>query len=65
MMERNFNLTYPFADWLFGTSDLKRGPLGHLFNGYLAKHKKPIARKIIGKADNPQAGVARTDATTT
>lgn len=65
MMEKNFNLTYPFADWLFGTSDLKRGPLGHLFNGYSEKHKKPIARKIIGKADDPQAGVARTDATTT
>ena len=22
MMERNFNLTYPVADWFFGTSDL-------------------------------------------
>jgi hypothetical protein len=34
MMNRNMNLTYPFADWLFGTSDLNRGLLGHLFNGY-------------------------------
>ncbi len=34
MMNRNMNLTYPFADWLFGTSDLDRGLLGHLFNGY-------------------------------
>jgi hypothetical protein len=34
MMSRNMNLTYPFADWLFGTSDLDRGLLGHLFNGY-------------------------------
>ncbi|WP_428491599.1 hypothetical protein [Rhodopila sp.] len=34
MMHRNMNLTYPFADWLFGTSDLNRGLLGHLFNGY-------------------------------
>lgn len=38
MMERNFNLTYPIADWLFGTSDLRRGLLGHLFNGYGAAH---------------------------
>ena len=34
MMNRNMNLTYPFADWLFGTSDLDRGLAGHLFNGY-------------------------------
>ena len=34
MMERNFNLTYPIADWLFGTSDLVRGLVGHVFNGY-------------------------------
>ena len=34
MMNRNMNLTYPFSDWLFGTSDLNRGMLGHLFNGY-------------------------------
>jgi hypothetical protein len=34
MMTTNMNLTYPFADWLFGTSDLDRGLLGHLFNGY-------------------------------
>jgi hypothetical protein len=34
MMERNMNLTFPIMDWLFGTSDLDRGLLGHLFNGY-------------------------------
>ncbi len=38
MMERNMNLTFPIADWLFGTSDLDRGLLGHLFNGYSTKH---------------------------
>jgi hypothetical protein len=38
MMERNMNLTFPIADWLFGTSDLDRGLLGHLFNGYDARH---------------------------
>jgi hypothetical protein len=34
MMDRNMNLTYPIADWLFGTSDLQGGLLRHLFNGY-------------------------------
>lgn len=34
MMERNFNLTYPIADWFFGTSDLQCGLLKHIFNGY-------------------------------
>jgi len=34
MMERNFNLTYPVADWFFSTSDLQCGLLKHIFNGY-------------------------------
>jgi hypothetical protein len=34
MMERNFNLTYPIADWFFGTSDLRCGLLKHVFNGF-------------------------------
>jgi hypothetical protein len=41
MVERNLNLTFPVADWLFGTSDLDRGLLGHLFNGYDETHVKP------------------------
>ncbi len=45
MMERNMNLTFPIADWLFGTSDLDRGLLGHLFNGYGTKHLRPDLRK--------------------
>lgn len=40
MMDINMNLTFPIADWLFGTSDLDRGLLGHLFNGYGTKHLK-------------------------
>ncbi len=40
MMDVNMNLTFPIADWLFGTSDLDRGLLGHLFNGYDTKHLK-------------------------
>lgn len=34
MMGRNFNLTYPIADWFFGTSDLQCGLIKHIFNGY-------------------------------
>jgi hypothetical protein len=45
MMERNMNLTFPIMDWLFGTSDLNRGLLGHLFNGYNSDHIKRDMRK--------------------
>ncbi|GAC1548875.1 MAG: hypothetical protein NVS2B17_33670 [Candidatus Velthaea sp.] len=41
MVERNMNLTFPIADWLFGTSDLNRGLLGHIFNGYDETYVKP------------------------
>ena len=44
MMETNMNLTFPIADWLFGTSDLDRGLLGHIFNGYSTKHLKGTLR---------------------
>ncbi|MFQ5773053.1 MAG: sterol desaturase family protein [Kiloniellaceae bacterium] len=45
MMERNMNLTFPIADWMFGTSDLDRGLLGHVFNGYDTKYvKKDLPR---------------------
>ena len=33
MQTRNFNLTFPVCDALFGTSDLDRGLFGTLFNG--------------------------------
>lgn len=45
MMEKNMNLTFPIADWLMGTSDLDRGLLGHIFNGYSTKHVKPEIRQ--------------------
>jgi len=45
MMERNMNLTFPIADWLFGTSDLDRGLLGHIFNGYGTKHVREDLRE--------------------
>ncbi len=40
MMNQNMNLTFPICDWFFGTSDLNRGLLGHLFNGYSTRYKK-------------------------
>lgn len=46
MMERNMNLTFPIADWLFGTSDLNRGLIGHLFNGYDTRYVKTDLRKV-------------------
>lgn len=45
MMERNMNLTFPIMDWLFATSDLKRGLLGHIFNGYSTAHLRPNLRR--------------------
>jgi hypothetical protein len=46
MMERNMNLTFPIADWLFGSSDLNRGLLGHIFNGYSTRHVKTDMRQV-------------------
>ena len=47
-MSQNMNLTFPLGDWLFGTSDLNRGLLGHFFNGYSTKYlKKTIYAKKI------------------
>jgi len=44
MMEVNMNLTFPIADWLFATSDLNRGIIGHLFNGYDTRYLKKNLR---------------------
>jgi hypothetical protein len=49
MMKYNMNLTFPIADWCLGTSDLRRGLLGHLFNGYSEKHVKEELRPIIAR----------------
>jgi hypothetical protein len=45
MMDVNMNLTFPVMDWLFGTSDLNRGLIGHLFNGYSTKYLKSGLRR--------------------
>ena len=34
------NLTFPVADWLFGTSDLDRSLMGYILNSYSTKHLK-------------------------
>ena len=59
MMERNFNLTYPIADWFFGTSDLKRGLLGHLLNGYDGRFVRGDLKRVRHTLDDPQAGMPR------
>ena len=42
------NLTFPIADWLFGTSDLDCGLIGHLFNGYNTHRiKKGLKSKAL------------------
>ncbi|MGC1816900.1 MAG: fatty acid hydroxylase family protein [Casimicrobiaceae bacterium] len=49
MMHFNMNLTFPIADWLLNTSDLNRGLVGHLFNGYNEAHVKPELKPIIAR----------------
>jgi hypothetical protein len=49
MMHKNMNLTFPLADRIMGTSDLKRGLLGTLFNGFNENHINPDLLPIISK----------------
>jgi hypothetical protein len=56
MMEKNMNLTFPVADWLFGTSDLDRGLLGHVFNGYSDKYLK---KNLRGQPKRPDVAAAQ------
>jgi hypothetical protein len=49
MMHVNMNLTFPIADWAMGTSDLDRGLLGHLFNGYDDRHVKEELKPVIAR----------------
>ena len=49
MMDYNMNLTFPIADWMMGTSDLRSGLLGHLFNGYSMRDVKPEVRMKVEK----------------
>ncbi len=62
MMERNFNLTYPIADWVFGTSDLDRGLLGHVFNGTSTRFVRRNLKRVRHSADDVRAGQVRVGA---
>ncbi|AWB25739.1 MULTISPECIES: sterol desaturase family protein [Methylobacterium] len=44
MQTRNFNLTFPICDALFGTSDLDRSLVGTLFNGASHDHMRADIR---------------------
>ena len=59
MMERNFNLTYPIADCLFGTSDLDKGVVGHLFNGYDKSRVRKDLKRVRNTTDDPRAATVR------
>jgi hypothetical protein len=56
MMEVNMNLTFPIADWFFGTSDLKRGLVGHVFNGYSTRFVRQDMRRT-SRTPRPSATV--------
>jgi hypothetical protein len=58
MMERNFNLTYPIADCLFGTSDLRRGVIGHLFNGFDTRHVRTDLKRVRATAADSRLSAA-------
>src|SRR4029453_5836814 len=55
MMETNMNLTFPIADWLFGTSDLDRGLIGTLLNGYDTRYLKQNLRGHPRRPDEAAA----------
>jgi hypothetical protein len=59
MMGTNMNLTYPIADWLFGTSDLDRGLLGHIFNGYDSRFRKQNLKKARATAADSRLATAK------
>ena len=54
-MEVNMNLTFPIADWFFGTSDLKRGLVGTLLNGY---DQRFLKKNLRGRPRLPNEAAA-------
>lgn len=64
MGTRNFNLTFPICDVLFGTSDLKKGLFGTLFNGMSDKAmneedriklKRQFEERTVSETENSEA----------
>lgn len=64
MHTRNFNLTFPICDAIFGTSDLNKGLLGTLFNGMSDAARKPedAARVAAQLTDKPARSTERKSA---
>ena len=59
MMHVNMNLTFPIADWALGTSDLNRGLLGHLFNGYDERYVKEELKPVMARFRTAETQDAR------
>ncbi|HEX4333166.1 MAG TPA: hypothetical protein VH040_13570 [Usitatibacter sp.] len=59
MMHVNMNLTFPIADWAMGTSDLDRGLLGHLFNGYDERYQKDSLKPVMARFRTSETQDAR------
>ena len=59
MMHCNMNLTFPVADWAMNTSDLTRGLVGHLFNGYSEKHVKEELKPVMARFRTAETQDAR------
>ena len=59
MMKCNMNLSFPVADWAMNTSDLNRGLLGHLFNGFDDTHVKPELKPMIARFRTSETQDAR------
>ena len=62
MHTRNFNLTFPICDALFGTSDLNKGVIGTLFNGMSNEARKPedqakLTKQTVDRANGTDATV--------
>ena len=55
MMEANMNLTFPIADWLFGTSDLNRGLIGTCST---ATTRSYLKKNLRGKPRRPDEAAA-------
>ena len=61
MHTRNFNLTFPICDALFGTSDLNKGVLGTLFNGMSDAARKPEDQARVDAQQVERASKAATE----
>jgi len=59
MMHCNMNLTFPVADWAMKTSDLERGLLGHLFNGYDETHVREELKPVMARFRTAETQDAR------